>query len=147
MAVPLFVLYPAKPEVFKKLIETLGEPSWVEVLISVEKEEMRRIAGLDIGKVGRVTVECNLKVSIDEALALYNEYYECYISRGEAKGPGGRIIQRFKAMWTGEGYSAEFDGFELRMHTTRNVEKAVSLLHVFNEKIVEMKVELSERAR
>ena len=33
---PKFLLYPARPEVFRQLLKALGEPNWLEVEIAVD---------------------------------------------------------------------------------------------------------------
>lgn len=59
---PMFPLYPARPEVFRQLLEALGEPTLLEVEIAVECGAVRALTALDMAE--RCVVRYNLKPAL-----------------------------------------------------------------------------------
>ena len=44
---PMFVIYPAEPEVLKQILDALGEPRDLEVRISIRDERLKEIFKLE----------------------------------------------------------------------------------------------------
>ena len=83
----MFPLYPARPEVFRQLLEALGEPTLLEVEIAVECGAVRALTALDMA--GRCVVRYSLKPAPERALELYSKYYRSYGMVG-----GGMAVSR-----------------------------------------------------
>jgi hypothetical protein len=146
-AMPIFVLYPAKPEVLKRIFEVLGEPRDLEVEVLVKDEKFRELFKPD--SVERLAIRCSYRPKAERMLELYREYYERYINvcsgvRAQAEGDL-RNISHFKAGWYVEGLSAEFDGFKLKLDVRGDVSKAIELIQFFKERTINMEIELSNR--
>ncbi len=63
---PKFLLYPARPEVFRQLLKALGEPNWLEVEIAVECGVARALTALDMAE------RCVVRYSLKPALRGYS---------------------------------------------------------------------------
>jgi len=144
--VPLFIVYPAEPNVLKQVLDVLGEPSDVEVEASIEDEELRKILKLD--EMEHLTVKYRCRLTAEKVLELYKEYYEGYVGGTKAKArvkEGLKATLSFKARWYLDGLSAEFDGFKLRLSVQGSSEKAVEALRMFEGRDVSVEVDLGGR--
>ena len=75
---PMFVIYPAKPEVLKQILDALGEPRDLEVGVSVRDERLKELFKLD--EVKWFTIQCTCRPKAERVLELYREYYEGYVN-------------------------------------------------------------------
>jgi len=138
---PIFVVYPAKPDVLGHMLEVLGEPRDLEVEVSVEDERFKELLE---DEAERFTIRYSYRPKAGRVLELYEKYYKSYISLLDGKQAGeGRTISRFRARWYVDGLSAEFDGFELRMDVRENIRKAIELLQIFKERAIKVEIDLS----
>ena len=144
---PMFVVYPAKPEVLKQILDALGEPRYLEVGVSVRDERLRELFKPD--EVERFTIQYTCRPNAERVLELYREYYEGYVnvSKGVRTRVSGRLrtVLHFKAEWYVDGLSVEFDGFKLKMSSRENVSKAVEIIQLFKERTIDVEVDLSSK--
>jgi len=132
----MFPLYPARPEVFRQLLEALGEPTLLEVEIAVECGAVRALTALDMA--GRCVVRYSLKPAPGRALELYSEYYKSYRAVS-------RRVMSFKAYWHGKNYTAEFDGFRLKITAHAPSPELLRILKLPNWRIATIEVDLAAR--
>ena len=144
---PMFVVYPAKPEVLKRILDALGEPKDLEVRISIRDERLKELFKLE--EVKWFTIQCTCRPKAERVLELYREYYEDYVNVSKGAilqvNEKPRTISHFKAKWYVDGLSAEFDGFKLKICSQGNVSKAVEILQLFKEKTIDMEIDLSSK--
>jgi|GEM_PF-1872509 len=144
---PIFVVYPAEPEVLKQILDVFGEPRDLEVRISIRDERLKELFKLD--EVKWFTIQCTCRPKAERVLELYREYYEDYVNVSKGAilqvNESPRTISHFKAKWYVNGLSAEFDGFKLKICSRGNVSKAVEILQLFKEKTIDMEIDLSSK--
>ena len=144
---PIFIVYPAEPEVLKQVIDALGEPRDLEVGFSVRDERLRELFKPD--GVEWITIQYTCKPKAERALELYREFYEDYVSVGKGVrtqvSDRLRTVSRFKARWYVDGLSAEFDGFKLKIRSRGNVSKAVEIIQLFGERAIGIDIDLSNK--
>jgi len=139
----MFTVYPARPDVLEQILNVLGEPSDVVVDFSIRDERLKNILKLDDVKHFTITYHC--KLTIERILELYREYYEGYVNRLRVKVGEKRLraILSFKATWYIDGFSAEFDGFKLKLNVRGDLEKVIGILKLFRDKSISIEVDLS----
>jgi len=144
---PLFIVYPVNPEVLKKILDALGEPSDLEVGVSVKDEKLKELIKPDEAEL--FTIQYTCKPKAERVLELYREYYEDYVNL--SKGVRAQVseklrtISHFKAKWYVDGLLAEFNGFKLKIHSRGNIGKAIEIIQLFKEKTINMEIDLSSR--
>ena len=144
---PMFVIYPAKPEVLKQILDALGEPRDLEVEISIRDERLKELFKLD--GVKWFTIQCTCRPKAERVLELYREYYEVYVNVSKRAilqvNEKPRTISHFKAKWYVDSLSAEFDGFKLKICSQGNVSKAIEILQLFKNRAIDVEVDLSSK--
>ncbi|RLG84916.1 MAG: hypothetical protein DRO15_08170 [Thermoprotei archaeon] len=142
---PLFIVYPAKPAILKQIIDVLGEPSDVKVEVSIEDRRLRDVFKPDDVKYFTVAYHC--KPAIERTLELYREYYKSYVDRLKVKAREEKLrtILSFKATWYIDDFSAEFDGFKLKLSVGKSLEKVIEILKLFKDRSISIEVNLSSR--
>ena len=144
---PMFVIYPAEPEVLKQILDVFGEPRDLEVGISIRDERLKELFKLD--EVKWFTIQCTCRPKAERVLELYKEYYENYVNVSKGAilqtNERPRTISHFKAEWYVDGLSAEFDGFKLKICSRGNVSKAIEILQLFKNRAIDVEVDLSSR--
>ena len=144
---PMFVIYPAEPEVLKQILDALGEPRDLEVRISIRDERLKEIFKLE--EVKWFTIQCTCRPKAERVLELYKEYYEGYVNVSKGAilqiNERPRTISHFKAKWYVDGLSAEFDGFKLKIYSRGDVRKAIEILQLFKNRAIDVEVDLSSK--
>ena len=144
---PLFIVYPVNPKVLKKILDALGEPSDLEVGVSVKDERLKELIKPDEAEL--FTIQYTCKPKAERVLELYREYYEDYVNL--SKGVRAQVSEKlrtisyFKAKWYVDGLLAEFNGFKLKIHSRGNIGKAIEIIQLFKEKTINMEIDLSSR--
>jgi hypothetical protein len=142
---PLFVVYPAKPNILECMLEVLGKPENLEVGVLVRDERFKEL--FKPNNVERFTIQYSCKPKTERVLELYREYYKSYtdtVEKVKAQTKESlRTISHFKAKWYVDGLSVEFDGFKLKMNVWTNINKAIELIQIFKEKIINIEIDLS----
>ncbi|MGC8933297.1 MAG: hypothetical protein ACP5LQ_08430 [Candidatus Methanodesulfokora sp.] len=129
---PIFIVYPAKPDVLGHVLEVLGEPRDLEIEVSVKDERFKELLE---DEAERFTIRYSCRSRAERVLELYKKYYKSYISLLDGnQAEGGKTISGFRARWYVDGLSAEFDGFELRIDVRENIRKAIELIQIFKKK-------------
>ena len=144
---PLFIVYPVNPKVLEKILDALGEPSDLEVGVSVKDERLKELIKPDEAEL--FTIQYTCKPKAERVLELYREYYEDYVNL--SKGVRAQVSEKlrtisyFKAKWYVDGFLAEFNGFKLKIHSRGNIGKAIEIIQLFKEKTINMEIDLSSR--
>ena len=92
------------------------------------------------------TVTCTCKLRSEKLIELYSKYYEGYIKRANTLGQineGSIPVLSFNAYWYVDSLSVKFDGFKLKAICRADVNKIIQLLKKFEEKRIDVEIDLS----